>query len=338
MDVASFGVLRHQKVMTALTPTGAEAAHYQTLNRLLLAFYAGSSLLAYLVLPLLARFHDTAWVWGLLPLALIANGYWATLHEAIHGQLLTRADHNRHAGRVLAILWGSSFRLLRFGHLMHHRFNRHKLDRPDSYDPATTGVGIARLRFFAEMMGGLYVIEVLTPALYLMPQAWVHRLVSGLYAGDEAPMPRLRPLAEQALAGPKGIAEIRADALWAWSLLIIGGLAWGVYWPAFLAFVLGRGLLVSMLDNVYHFRTPLDQVDYAYNLSLPAPLQRLFLNMNMHRVHHRRMHLAWWQLPRQFTQDREQFDGSLLVGAVKQLYGPAPNAAPVAAKMSTRIS
>ena len=314
--------------MTDLPTTAQEAARYQRLNRRLLTFYAGTSLMAFFALPLLVRFGSAAWLWLLLPLTLVANGYWATLHEAIHGQLLVGAERNRRAGRVLAILWGSSFRLLRFGHLMHHRFNRHKLDRPDSYDPATTSALVARLRFFAEALGGLYVIEVLTPLLYLMPQRRVAALVRSLYSGDEAPMPRLRPLAEQALAGPKGIAEIRQDALLAAALIGAALIAWGPYWPAFAGFLLGRGLLVSFLDNVYHFRTPLDQVDYAYNLSLPRPLQHLFLNMNMHRVHHRRMHLPWWQLPAQFTQEREQFDAPLLRAALRQFTGPAAVAPP----------
>jgi fatty acid desaturase len=79
---------------------------------------------------------------------------------------------------------------------------------------------------------------------------------------------------------------------------------------------------------LFRSRTPLDRVDYAYNLSLPRPLQALFLNMNLHRVHHRRMHLPWWQLPRQFTLEREQFDGTLLRGALRQLRGPAAVATP----------
>lgn len=317
--------------MTDHPATAAELSRFRRINRQLFGFYAGSSLVAYFGLPLAIQLSapvSSAWAWLLLPLTLIANGYWATLHEAIHGQLLTGAEANRRAGRVLAILWGSSFRLLRFGHLMHHRFNRHKLDRPDSYDPAVTGAGVARLRFFAEIFCGLYVIEVLTPLLYLLPRRLVGRIVSGLYSGDEAPMPRLRSLAEQALAGPKGIAEIRQDALAAALLIALALVAWGPLWPAFVAFLLGRGLLVSFLDNVYHFRTPLDQVDYAYNLSLPRPLQGLFLNMNLHRVHHRRMHLPWWQLPRQFTLEREHFDGTLLRGAVRQLTGPAAMASP----------
>jgi len=314
--------------MTDLATPTAEAVRFQRINRQLFGFYAGSSLAAFFVLPWAVRVDGPQWLWGLLPLALIANGYWATLHEAIHGQLMVGAETNRRAGRVLAVLWGSSFRLLRFGHLMHHRFNRHKLDRPDSYDPAVTGAGIAHLRFFAEVFCGLYVIEVLTPILYLLPRSLVARIVRDLYSGDEVPMPRLRALAEQALAGPKGISEIRQDAVLAVLLIALALFAWGPYWPAFVAFLLGRGFLVSFLDNVYHFRTPLDQVDYAYNLSLPRPLQLLFLNMNMHRVHHRRMHLPWWKLPRQFTSEREQFDGSLLRGALRQLTGPASVATP----------
>ena len=322
--------MRHQGVMTnSLTATAAaETARYQTVNRQLLAFYISSSLIAYFVLPILVRTVGTAWLWALLPLTLIANGYWATLHEAIHGQLLAGADINRRAGRTLAIFWGSSFRLLRFGHLTHHRFNRHKLDHPDTYDPAITSRGIARLRFFAEIFGGLYVIEVITPLAYLLPRRLVARIVRGLYSGDEKPMPRLRTLAEQALVGPKGIAEIRQDALLVALTIGLAFLAWGTFWPAFVAFLLARGLLVSFLDNVYHFHTPLDRVDYAYNLFLPRPIQALFLNMNMHRVHHLRMHLAWWQLPRQFVCEHETFDGSLLRGAMRQLKGPRSEAAP----------
>lgn len=300
-----------------------DTRRYRRINRALLSFYAGLTLFAFFVLPILVQRVGMEWAWLLLPMALVANGYWATLHEAIHGQLLGNVERNRWAGRLLAVLWGSSFRLLRFSHLMHHRFNRHKLDRPDSYDPALVSAGTARLRFFAEALGGLYVIEVITPFVYLMPHAFVTRMVRSLYSGDEPPMPRLRPLAEQALAGSRAIAEIRQDALAVGLLLAGAALLWGEAWPALVAFLMFRGFLVSFLDNVYHFRTPLDRVDYAYNLALPRPLQALFLNMNLHRVHHRRMHLRWWQLPRQFRLDEETFDGGLPSAALRQLRGPA---------------
>ncbi|TDQ84623.1 fatty acid desaturase [Dongia mobilis] len=306
--------------------TANDAAFYRRLNIALLAGYGGAAMAAYFLLPLLIHRQGVTWAWLLLPLVLASNGYWATLHEAIHGQLLTGAGANRRAGRVLAILWGSSFRLLRFGHLMHHRFNRHALDRPDCYDPARDRPAAARLRFYGEILGGLYLLELLTPLLYLLPRTLVEGLVARVYAGDEGAMPRLRQLALQTLAGAEGVAEIRRDALLAWGLILLALWAWGAYWPAFALFLIGRGLLVSLTDNVYHYATPLDRVEFAYNLRLPRPLQALFLNMNMHRVHHRHMQAPWWQLPHFFAADRDGYDGSFMRGLARQARGPVPAA------------
>lgn len=306
--------------------TANDAAYYRRLNIVLLAGYGGAAMAAYFLLPLLVHRQGVTWAWLLLPLVLASNGYWATLHEAIHGQLLTGAGANRRAGRVLAILWGSSFRLLRFGHLMHHRFNRHALDRPDCYDPARDRPAAARLRFYGEILGGLYLLELLTPLLYLLPRTLVEGLVTRVYAGDEGAMPRLRQLALQTLAGAEGVAEIRRDALLAWALILLALWAWGAYWPAFALFLFGRGLVVSLTDNVYHYATPLDRVEFAYNLRLPRPLQALFLNMNMHRVHHRHMQAPWWRLPHFFAADRDGYDGSFMRGLARQARGPVPAA------------
>lgn len=309
-------------------PSSAASLAYDRLNLALASGYGASSLAAYFLVPALAHWSHQTWIWTLLPLALIANGYWATLHEAMHGQLRPQSPANRRAGRILAVLWGSSFRMLRFGHLMHHRYNRHDLDHPDCYDPGRTGRLAAALRFYGEVLGGLYLVEVATPLLYLLPPTQVQRLVRRLYAGETAPMPQLRQLAERALALPENIREIRQDALCAWGLIALGFLAWRDFWPAFLAFLLGRGLLVSLIDNVYHFRTPLDDVDFAYNFQLPRPLQALFLNMNLHRIHHRHMHAPWWQLPDLFAANSERYDGSLIKGVIRQALGPMTTPGP----------
>ena len=47
-------------------------------------------------------------------------------------------QRNLRAGRLMAVLLGSSFHVLRFGHLTHHQYNRNPIDRPDIYDPAVT--------------------------------------------------------------------------------------------------------------------------------------------------------------------------------------------------------
>ncbi len=69
------------------------------------------------------------------------------------------------------------------------------------------------------------------------------------------------------------LRNIRADALLAAALLIAAFAVFGSHWPLLLAFLAGRGALISIFDNVYHFGTPIDRPDYARNLALPRPLQ-----------------------------------------------------------------
>src|SRR3974390_536865 len=59
----------------------------------------------------------------------------AVLHEAIHGRLALNAVRNDAMGRAIAIGAGVSFDVVRFGHLAHHRSNRHALDRPGVMEP-----------------------------------------------------------------------------------------------------------------------------------------------------------------------------------------------------------
>lgn len=107
---------------------------------------------------------------ALLP-ALLTNSYWAVLHEALHGNLAAGPPENRFRGRLLAILFGTSFRLLRFAHLSHHRFNRHPLDCPEAYDPDRGGRRIAYPRFLGHILGGQYLGEVILPLLFWLPES-----------------------------------------------------------------------------------------------------------------------------------------------------------------------
>jgi fatty acid desaturase len=81
-------------------------------------------------------------------------------------------------------------------------------------------------------------------------------------------------------------------------------------------------LLISVFDNVYHFATPIDRPDFARNLALPPPLQLLFLNINLHRVHHGRPSLPWWALPAQLCASGDRCDAPMLSAALAQFKGP----------------
>ncbi|HEY3149039.1 MAG TPA: fatty acid desaturase, partial [Dongiaceae bacterium] len=228
------------------------------------------------------------------------------------------------AGRCMAVLLGSSFHVLRFGHLMHHRYNRNPVDRPDTYDPAVTPRCRARLTFLGNLVLGVYLAELAVPIACCLPRPLIRRIIDRIYRGDHAALAAIRLAAHRLFLDRRRLGVIRTDACLAWALIGASALSFGRHWPMLLAFLTARGVLISVLDNVYHFATPIDRPDYARNLSLPAPLRLLILNMNMHRIHHARPALPWWGLPAEFHARRDRYDAPLLRTAAAQFAGPVP--------------
>lgn len=296
------------------------SSKYLLLNISLLVMHVSLTLWALLLAPLV----DVSLAWTAPVVALFSNSFWALQHEALHGLFSRSVALNRRSGRLMAILFGSSYRLLRFGHLMHHRYNRHPLDRPDIYDPARKSPFRAHLEFYASILGGFYFIEVLLPLLFWLPKQVLDKLIATIYSGDDERLRQIRRLGEQGLLADRAIREIRVDALAALALLGGAFWVWGENWLYLLIFLGLRGFLISFLDNIYHFRTPVDRPEYAYNLELPTPLRWMVLNMNLHQVHHDATHVPWWQLPGRFRTEGHSYWGSYAAAAAAQLRGPAP--------------
>ncbi|MDE1672952.1 fatty acid desaturase [Nocardia gipuzkoensis] len=126
-------------------------------------------------LPLLLLPRDRAWGWVLLPLALLTTTFWSVIHEAVHGNLHHRRVRNDRYGRVLAVLYGSPFALLKAGHLLHHRYSRTR-ERAEVYDPATSSWAKAAPGYYLRLFGGLYLLEVAAVVLAALPAAAVRRL------------------------------------------------------------------------------------------------------------------------------------------------------------------
>ncbi len=83
----------------------------------------------------------------------ITNVHWHLIHEAAHRILFSQSRLNEHAGYWLSVFFFSSFNALRFGHLLHHRTNRHE-DLTEVY----FGKRPPRLRYYAEILGGFFLI------------------------------------------------------------------------------------------------------------------------------------------------------------------------------------
>lgn len=275
------------------------------------------------ILPVLA-WQDARWGLALVPLTLATPALWALLHEAFHGILHPLPPVNDACGRGLAVLYGSPFRLLRFGHLMHHRFNRTDLDRAEVFGDAVARRLPARLVYYGRLLGGLYLVELAASLALLIPRTRVAQAVGAAFGGTDAAGRTMRLAAERHLLSPGALAELRRDGLAVVLLHAAAFALYGALWWMLAAAILARAFLISFFDNAYHYGTALGDVLNGHNLRLPRPVAAAMLNFNLHAVHHRHPALPWTALPAAFAESNGTFEGGYASVALRQLAGPLP--------------
>jgi len=285
----------------------------------LAVLFAALQVFQLFILPAWLLPLDAAWGWLLLVPVLLTNGWWAFIHEAIHGALFPGHWANRLAGRLHGVLFGAGFDLLRWGHLLHHAYSRTPRDRTEVYEDGRDNPALFTLVYYLRLLGGLYLFEVLWSLLMLAPRPLLSTL-AGRLSGSGNP---IAPLADKVLAMPTLVAT-RQDAL---AILALYGLSFLLYgqhaWMLWLALA-GRGLLVSLMDNVFHYGTPLNDRCYALDLEAPAWVSALILHFNLHGAHHRHPALGWWELPLRHRDEGARPQGRLAPALVAQLRGPIP--------------
>lgn len=289
------------------------------LNLALAAFFILATLFQLFALPLWLLPGNPAWGWLLLPLALLTLPSWALAHETFHGTFCRQLRANVIAGRLLAVLFGSPFRVLRLGHLLHHGLSRTPRERSEVFDDRKQSWGAAAPAYYFRLLGGLYLYEVLCVFLFLLPLPWVH--TASRWLSTDANV--VETMAEQ-LTKPDALREVRLDAL---AILLLYGaafLAYGVHgWMLALALA-ARGLIVSLNDNAYHYGTPLNDPRYAMCLRLPPALATLALNFNYHGTHHHSPNLGWQDLPYAFEAAGGAFEMDMGRALLRQFKGPVP--------------
>ena len=153
----------------------ANALIPQAPNFTLAGLYIVLNVFQFLFLPLFLVPRSMYWALLLVPLALANNPFWALIHEAIHGQFSASRTVNSTFGRILSVFFGSSFRVLRWSHLSHHKFNRTTTEQgTEVYNPEESSRLSAAFKYYFQIFGGLYLLEVLTPLAFLLPRALLH--------------------------------------------------------------------------------------------------------------------------------------------------------------------
>jgi fatty acid desaturase len=278
---------------------------------------------AFAILFQMAGLALTPMIWAWSGLAffvyLLVYGYatvmsWLLIHEAIHYKLLHNRQANDRLGRVHAILFGCPFHILKVGHMTHHRYNRSELDTTELVPRDTRHFLLWWLAYYARILGGLYMSEVLAPLMFFFWKR-VRRVILA-FTQNRAVATILDMFTRRM------VETIQFDAV-----LSVGFIALQCYcnWDDLTPFVLlffSRGLIVSFYDNAYHYGTDPNDPAAANNLSVPAFVKPFILNHNMHRVHHRHPLASWASLPDLFAADEDSFAGALMGTGLKQLKGP----------------
>jgi fatty acid desaturase len=276
-------------------------------------------LLQMFAVPVLLR-HSQLWGLLLIPLALMSGMLWALIHEAIHHIYHPQGTANDRWGRFLSVLFGSAFDVVKFGHLMHHRYNR--AWESEYYHAHEKSYARAALEYYAKLCGGIYYISVGVTILFMLLPL---RLMQALFQRRIDAMPGLEGLEEIAhnFFFSRGRHwRVRVDGLCVLALYGVSAWAYGAFWPSFLFMVAARAFCISFMDNIYHYATPADNSVPAKEVILPSWARGLLLNGNHHLTHHRQAHLQWRNLAH--THAEERYRQSFWQAARDQWRGPIP--------------
>ncbi|HEY4140631.1 MAG TPA: fatty acid desaturase [Pseudolabrys sp.] len=243
----------------------------------------------------------------------------ALLHEAIHSRLAPRRGWNTFLGRALATTSGISFDANRLGHMTHHRFARHALDRPDIIEPGANRV-TRMIQFYFGLTGGLHVREILSSMLMLMPRRAINWVATNLMPEDDADSMVLHGTLRRGL--DRRLSRIRLDAVLV--ILIYAGsfYLYGEWWWVLVLSIALRGFIVSVQDNVAHYDTPAVVGAPAHNMHTTRWSALFILNSNLHGVHHDHPDVPWNWLPNAFKRGGGDYSGGYFSQLTKQFSGP----------------
>lgn len=296
---------------------GLTARPAASVNTWLLGAVVVLSLGQLFLLPLVLLPASASWGWALVTLPLMTTPFWSLVHEAIHGTLHPSRVRNDLSGRVLSVLYGAPFVLLKTGHLLHHRYSRTRRERVEIYDPARTSWARAAPAYYLRLFCGLYLLEVASVVLAALPA----RTLRALARRADSPDTVAGLLFERIAAG-RNRSQFRLDALAVVVVYTSALLTYGAHFWMLLLAMFWRAVVVSVLDNAYHYGTTVDAPLEAMNLRLPMALERFALSFNLHDVHHRHPGLRWYELRPAFLAEGSPYHLGWFAATARQVRGP----------------
>jgi fatty acid desaturase len=279
------------------------------------------------VFPLFLLPTPGAAVWIVVAISCTSNGLFSVLHEAIHRSLAPTArlpligiSMNDLLGRVVGICFGSPFDFISAAHVTHHNVNRTQDEHLEVYDGSMTTAGRRSfvIGYYFFLLGGLYKAELIVPMVFCLPRKIARSMLARAFQAD----PMVNQVLRRIFRSPYHLRAIRIDACVILATIAGSAVLYGRFWWILAIHFLVRAFLISFLDYLYHYGSPLGDRLHGYNLRLPRWVSTLILNFNYHGVHHRFPALPWRSLERVFINEALVFDNGYVTQAVSQLRGP----------------
>lgn len=268
-----------------------------------------------LVLPLLLPSSPWTIAAIIVILAPLNTPFWSLIHEGIHRNMHPGRAANEAWSRIMSIVFGASFHVLRFGHLMHHQYNR--AWESEIYAPPQKKWAVAINHYF-KMLCGIYLVEVLLSCLVaLTPRKLAQKIADRIFSDEHH-----RHAVRQMLQKPGNVAKLRMDCALIALLYGTAFFLYGALWPLLVLLIGARALVISIMDNAYHYDTPPDNSVAAKELHLPPLMAGLILNFNYHLTHHKNTALPWSELAKDHRAKGRSFDGGLIPALLAQFKGP----------------
>lgn len=225
------------------------------------------------------------------------NTIFSLLHECVHGSFHPNRRVNEGVGVVLAAFFPTAFTIQRVSHFGHHRRNRTDLELYDYFLPHQSR-WLKTYWIYCLLTGFYWAIIPVAGFVYLLCP---HVFRSERFVDGPAKWWGFREYVRDIGAEP--VARVRAEALFTLlfqasvcGLLGCSAIGWlACYW----AF----GVNWSSLQYTDHAWSRRDVREGAWNLRFWPITQAIFLNYNLHLVHHRCPTIPWIHLPRFMRND-----------------------------------
>lgn len=228
-----------------------------------------------------------AWLW--LPAAAWLLAWHNSLqHEAVHGHPTGRARLDALIAGVPLGLW-LPFPIYRASHLAHHgtAFLTDPLDDPESYYVD----GAAWQRMSRARRWVLAAMQTVCGRLLLGPPVVIARH----FAGEV----RLLARGDRSRARIWAVHLLACRAVMAWVVGVCGIPAW-LYLIAFVY----PGLALTLLRSFIEHRPAGEQVASSALVETGPVMSLLYLNNNLHALHHAAPQIAWYRLPSVYRECR----------------------------------